>query len=396
MTGKTIVGLVSILVITSAMSPVYAELMSPLDQINNGITNGMIQCNENKVLVESPNGKPACVYDSTAEKLENRGWTVMLSEIITIQSSPRLISELNPSDKIGELYGVGYIPAECIFPTSISVNVPNRVNVGEIFDVTVTPSFELSDAEFKEFNKKFPIKSFIDGKIFIEGYENAEEIWEEVCSYNRHYSIDNPYNYEPSGDGVSFGTVNLDINYYPPFNRYLYLLDGVEINKSVTFQMKIDEPVKFLLNTGNTSDDYYKHDFGKFIIGTGTAHGNGVPIYTSISGDVVNLSNVEFVRGESQDDTVPILSDYGFGAVLPQNHDELVGLGSPSNELPPFEWIAEELETDFKGEDPTTFIKRFGLNQTYVDEFLEAYPQYKIKTQSFNLVLNWILPQVFG
>lgn len=48
----------------------------------------------------------------------------------------------------------------------------------------------------------------------------------------------------------------------------------------------------------------------------------------------------------------------------------------------PFEWIAELLEGDFRGEDPAELIKRFGLDDAYVSGFLEAYPQYSTRASS--------------
>ena len=56
---------------TVAASP---DVPSPLKQFNLGILLDEIQCNDSKVLVESPTGKPACVMENTTYKLQERGW----------------------------------------------------------------------------------------------------------------------------------------------------------------------------------------------------------------------------------------------------------------------------------------------------------------------------------
>ena len=53
----------------------FADVPTPLAQINSGVEPHDIQCNENKVLVERSNGKVACVSEITAEKT---GWNVIV------------------------------------------------------------------------------------------------------------------------------------------------------------------------------------------------------------------------------------------------------------------------------------------------------------------------------
>lgn len=47
---------------------------SPLAQHNSGIPIDEIQCRDSRVLMESPGGVPACLYEKSAEALQQRGW----------------------------------------------------------------------------------------------------------------------------------------------------------------------------------------------------------------------------------------------------------------------------------------------------------------------------------
>lgn len=55
-------------------NPPYAYIQSPLKQFRSGISVVDIKCNENLVLVQKHDSSPACVTESTKEKLIERGW----------------------------------------------------------------------------------------------------------------------------------------------------------------------------------------------------------------------------------------------------------------------------------------------------------------------------------
>ena len=65
--------LFTVLFIGMMIAPAYAE-SSPRDQLKNGTPINQIQCNENKILMESPTGKPVCLTQATSEKLIKRGY----------------------------------------------------------------------------------------------------------------------------------------------------------------------------------------------------------------------------------------------------------------------------------------------------------------------------------
>ena len=77
--------------------PAYAE-SSPREQLRDGIPINQIQCGEEKTLIQSTAGKPACVFDATLERLLVRGWS-----IIEIESAPEPQVVLDtPSDQPAE------------------------------------------------------------------------------------------------------------------------------------------------------------------------------------------------------------------------------------------------------------------------------------------------------
>ena len=374
MAGITMLGLFLLLITTISLAPIYAEPMSPLQQISNGMSSDMIQCSAGKMLVQSQNAKPACVYEDTANKLEIRGWKIIQtepiipldvesdvlddfkSEIITIQSLPILESS--------EIGSFGPDPS-CLFQNEITLDVPNRVKVGEVFDVVATFSFE--DSKYDE------------------------ESWSRFC--NTWIDIRYPPNYQATGDELVQASTFVHTGFIPPtVSHGMYILH-IEYNQQpITFQMKIIELDDAVYDNGAHVYSYHssifdisllsdedKYDYGHFSV----ARTNGdvrASVYTSINDGFVYLSDTEFPSGQSENE--PIFYENSFyGNRTADEWDS----SSISYDVP-FEWIVEELEGAFKGEDPATFIMRFGLNQTYVDEFLEAYPEYKIKTQSSSLV----------
>ena len=53
------------------------DILPPLKQLQQGVAVADIQCGDEKILLNSPNGKVACVYPDTAERLVLHGWEVL-------------------------------------------------------------------------------------------------------------------------------------------------------------------------------------------------------------------------------------------------------------------------------------------------------------------------------
>ncbi len=71
--------LFAVLFVGMMIIPAYAE-SSPREQLKDGIPINQIQCSEKKTLIQSPVGKPACVFDPTLERLLVRGWSIIQVE----------------------------------------------------------------------------------------------------------------------------------------------------------------------------------------------------------------------------------------------------------------------------------------------------------------------------
>ncbi|RNJ79866.1 MAG: hypothetical protein EB829_01315, partial [Nitrosopumilus sp. H8] len=66
-----------------------AYAISPYAQFESGVPLEEIQCTDEKVLLESPRGTPACVRESSVEKLVQRGFVLV----------PQIADETRPVDK---------------------------------------------------------------------------------------------------------------------------------------------------------------------------------------------------------------------------------------------------------------------------------------------------------
>ena len=80
MIRTTIFGL---LVLTIGLGTIFVlaetEMPSPLKQFQQGITIEEIQCRDARILMSSPSGRPACVYDISVSILEQRGFVKVVT-----------------------------------------------------------------------------------------------------------------------------------------------------------------------------------------------------------------------------------------------------------------------------------------------------------------------------
>ena len=124
MTTKTTLGLV-VLAIGLSIIPAFAEsetILSPYQQFKNGTPINQIQCSDSKILMESTRNTPACVNESSIEKLEGKGFILVdVVSVVELKSnsttsptqkeSPQKLEEdlmfqISSNDEFsGELYG---------------------------------------------------------------------------------------------------------------------------------------------------------------------------------------------------------------------------------------------------------------------------------------------------
>lgn len=60
-----------------ATIPALADTPPPLVQYNSGIPIHETQCRDSRMLMESPSGTPACLYEKSAKALQQRGWVLV-------------------------------------------------------------------------------------------------------------------------------------------------------------------------------------------------------------------------------------------------------------------------------------------------------------------------------
>ncbi len=83
---------------TIVLSTADADIQSPLQQSRQGIPIDEIQCNDNKVLLESPKGKPICVTKNTSGKLLDRGYNIIIPvQNNNILKENTIVSDINTS-----------------------------------------------------------------------------------------------------------------------------------------------------------------------------------------------------------------------------------------------------------------------------------------------------------
>ena len=74
-----------VLAIGISTMPTEAATSSPLQQYISGTPINEILCSENKILMQSISGNPYCVFSTTAEKLEKRGFSIVINQNSNIE-----------------------------------------------------------------------------------------------------------------------------------------------------------------------------------------------------------------------------------------------------------------------------------------------------------------------
>ena len=98
---NTLVMLLSVgllLLLPLAVPSVYAaDILSPSQQMDMGLSINEIQCPTDRILMESPSGKPYCLSQSTASKLSDKGFLLVELEQQQLLSSSSSSATANSS-----------------------------------------------------------------------------------------------------------------------------------------------------------------------------------------------------------------------------------------------------------------------------------------------------------
>ena len=76
------------LVLSIAITPVFAAEMSPYQQMKNGAAASDVICNSDFSLMIRPNDKPACVQSDSIEQLGILDWEFVEPKIEEVQDEP--------------------------------------------------------------------------------------------------------------------------------------------------------------------------------------------------------------------------------------------------------------------------------------------------------------------
>lgn len=156
----------------------FIQNYSPLKQMQLDIAFENIQCKETLVLIQKYDGSPACVTESTKQKLIERGWG---NKTITVQNSDFVISySVTKGELISAMANLDtqslVLDVQMIDDGNMTVKLPrgliDSINNGkdEVFTVLV----EGKKVEHKEQNTQnhrilnFPLLSSETGSVIVE------------------------------------------------------------------------------------------------------------------------------------------------------------------------------------------------------------------------------------
>ena len=185
--------------------------------------------------MESPSGRPACVYPDTAKKLQERNWTVPAQhreavfefvdfEIVTAKSPPAV-----PTFKISELS----LHPSCPSQNIVSLNVPSGIKAGEAFNVTAAFSFEDSDFDAEHLGQTVTIlMQFVMSDEALDGGKGAV-VTATIPRPNAGGTGASPPgfvtiadSFDRAGPWTSFNVIRPTDTGYDPFGNYRFDIDS--------------------------------------------------------------------------------------------------------------------------------------------------------------------------
>ena len=138
MLGLVLVAIALSGVMSVAMSVASTEIVpSPLQQVRDGVPIGEIVCSEDRVLMTSPSGMPACVFEESVLELETRGFEFI--------GEPFDMFPIKSSNAQHGSSGIGQIST----PPVVSMSVLPSINETAIVEITYTNQIgvNVTDAE---------------------------------------------------------------------------------------------------------------------------------------------------------------------------------------------------------------------------------------------------------
>ncbi len=188
------------LIIGMITVPAFADIPPSLyKQLETGIPINMIECSDNKTLTSSPNSRTACVYDSTAKKLESRGWVIVLQETVSMTENT---TDVPSDDEIFVEFARGESTSHKSmrsFPYDpiTTFSMPSTVNVGETFTIHYTYTWLEPDpdtGELKEIIEPYYDTGDQDRFSYLRFFLPDEfSLVSDITDLNWHYYLADLY-----------------------------------------------------------------------------------------------------------------------------------------------------------------------------------------------------------
>jgi len=370
------VGLLCVLA-SAALAPAHAEVPPPLKQLASGVPPGEIRCNGDMVPIQN-GGRPACVSESSAQKLQQRGWTVVRqlqdrTDAPDVQSEiPANMITIGNMDKTTMAASEGGPPS--LFLPLYSLTFPEQVRVGERFEIVLDYTFIVPGLDDDD-----------DGVEFLN-YEEPEFVCDEEClagvtwygtkfhiSRNAYVDLLDDDDYVMTGRG--YDKRHIPIREFES-GTMLPVLNNTHPQQK-TFTFVINEP-----------DTEYP--FGNIYIES-NADGEGrIHFYVGPDGTVRLSDEPIMVEGEDVPRLVRNLPDPTSVPTYVTPRDPLSGISDPEkliHDLAPF--LEEHYPDSAEAE-----LRLANFTDAFIDRFFELYPD--LRTQSSDSSLQSILPSAYA
>ncbi|MCJ8305431.1 MAG: hypothetical protein HRU07_00090 [Nitrosopumilus sp.] len=404
-----------IVLVMGVILPSYAEYISPKKQLESGVLPEDIICRESRVLVIRDNNNPACVHESTVNKMN---WSIIATEFIQKDDiiNPKTLTEdisnsveitdntdvysnitTNNTNEIipvnvqfGDLIkNIPYpmfiqkISDQRLITTSddsqsnsssiggtspwpkTTLDTPLQVKMGEPFDVTLTWSMVEFDKETGEIDDISP------GDEGPEGVHLTFSLWAgvQLVSASGFNLVDERDSYS----GITLSEYKKQIDY-----------DDTKIH-SETITLQIDKSINYPYN--------------KIVI---WADAHNQERYFTYSGDTVFLSEDQvttntpsrLARSLSSSELISVEESFSWPSKTTHESDSVIETDSYL-----IENLSEFIKNSVSTENTRQFLQNENVSQNTIDELFAKHPELEspqLSAQSYLPSFHWILPQAFS
>ncbi len=127
--------------LSGVMSVASAETVpSPLQQVRDGVPTGEVTCSDDRVLMVSQSGMPACVFEESVLELETRGFEFI--------GEPFDMFPIKSSDQHQGSSGIGQLTA----PPVVSMSRLPNINETAVVEITYTNKLRFNVTDTKDFS----------------------------------------------------------------------------------------------------------------------------------------------------------------------------------------------------------------------------------------------------